>query len=747
MKKVLKYTKPYIPMIILAAVLLFAQANADLALPDYLSRIVNVGIQQGGVEDTTPIAIRESRMDHCVLFMNDSEQDAVFGNFTLVDENSTDYEKYLEDYPILENESIYIRNTLKSSEIDVLNPIMAKTLLTVSLIENFMSNTSIAGNASIDIGINMSTIPPEMDLFVAIEMYFPLANRTALVDAISTEFESLGANLLDQAAIRAVRQEYTIIGMNTDRIQTIYIFKAGGLMLLLTLASAACTISVALIASRIAAAIGQKIRRDLFERVESFSSAEFDQFSTASLITRTTNDITQVQMVIIITIRMVFYAPMMGVGGVIRAVDRAPTMSWMIGTAVLILIAMIVIVFLVAVPKFKINQKLVDRINLVARENLSGMMVIRAFNMQKFEEKRFDDANVDLTAVTLFINRIMVVLMPVMMLIMNVLVVAIIWKGAHHVADYEMNVGDMMAFMQYAMQIVMAFLMLTMMFIILPRAMVSIGRIEEVLDTETTVNDLDSPEDLPTPLQGVIEFRDVSFKYPGAEEEVLCNISFIAKPGQTTALIGSTGSGKSTIVNLIPRFYDVSAGEILLDGKDIRKLRQHDLREQIGYVPQKSLLFSGTIESNLRYADENATDETIQTAISIAQAEKFVKTSAGGLAMPIAQGGSNVSGGQKQRLSIARALVKQPQIYILDDSVSAIDFKTEAALRRALKEKAGKSTMLIVTQRVATVMNAEQIIVVDEGRIVGKGTHQELLTSCEAYKEIAQSQLTLEEFA
>ncbi|TFH29509.1 MAG: ABC transporter ATP-binding protein [Promethearchaeota archaeon] len=734
-------------MIILAAVLLFAQANADLALPDYRSRIVNVGIQQGGVEDTTPIAIRESRMDHCVLFMNDSEQDAVFGNFTLVDENSTDYDTYLEDYPILENESIYIRKTLKSSEIDVLNPIMAKTLLTVSLIENFMSNTSIAGNASIDIGINMSDIPPEMDLFVAIEMYFPLANRTALVDAISTEFESLGANLLDQAAIRSIRQEYTIIGMNTDRIQTIYIFKAGGLMLLLTLASAACTISVALIASRIAAAIGQKIRRDLFERVESFSSAEFDQFSTASLITRTTNDITQVQMVIIITIRMVFYAPMMGVGVVIRAVDKAPTMSWMIGTAVLILIAMIVIVFLVAVPKFKINQKLVDRINLVARENLSGMMVIRAFNMQKFEEKRFDDANVDLTAVTLFINRIMVVLMPVMMLIMNVLVVAIIWKGAHHVADYEMNVGDMMAFMQYAMQIVMAFLMLTMMFIILPRAMVSIGRIEEVLDTETTVNDLDSPEDLPTPLQGVIEFRDVSFKYPGAEEEVLCNISFIAKPGQTTALIGSTGSGKSTIVNLIPRFYDVSAGEILLDGKDIRKLRQHDLREQIGYVPQKSLLFSGTIESNLRYADENATDETIQTAISIAQAEKFVKTSAGGLAMPIAQGGSNVSGGQKQRLSIARALVKQPQIYILDDSVSAIDFKTEAALRRALKEKAGKSTMLIVTQRVATVMTAEQIIVVDEGRIVGKGTHQELLTSCEAYKEIAQSQLTLEEFA
>jgi ATP-binding cassette subfamily B multidrug efflux pump len=444
-------------------------------------------------------------------------------------------------------------------------------------------------------------------------------------------------------------------------------------------------------------------------------------------------------------VRMVFYAPLIGIGGLIKVISKDSPLSWLIGVAVLALVSLIIVVFSVALPKFKIIQKLVDRINLVARENLSGMMVIRAFNMQEFEEKRFDNANVDLTSVSLFINRIMVVMMPLMMLIMNLLLVAIIWFGAHQVADANMQVGDMMAFMQYAMQIVMAFLMLSMMFIILPRASVSGDRIAEVLNTEPKIHDPREPKKFPAPFKGMLEFRNVSFRYPGAEEDVLHDISFTARPGQMTAFIGSTGSGKSTIINLIPRFYEVTEGAILMDGVDIREVTQHDLRDKIGYVPQKSALFSGTIESNMLYADKDASPEMLNSAIEISQAAEFVASKPEGMAMEISQGGANVSGGQKQRLSIARALVKKPPIYILDDSFSALDFKTDAALRRAFKEKAADSTLLIVTQRVTTVKNAEQIIVIDEGRIVGKGTHHELMENCETYKEIAMSQLTKEE--
>lgn len=747
MKKILKYSKPYIPLIFLAIVLLFAQVNADLALPDYLSKIVNVGIQQGGVENPSPLAIRATEMEHTALFMTAAENETVFNSYSLIEVNSTEADEYLEDYPILVNESIYLRDKVSNSKLDELNPIMAKTLMTVSIIQNLATNSSLAGNATVDFNFNFSAIPPGMDVFTALATFVPAQDRIDIVNTVTSEFEALGESLLLQAAIRFVRQEYEIIGMNTDKIQSNYILLSGGLMLLLTLASAACTISVALIASRIAAKMGMEIRRDLFKRVESFSSAEFDQFSTASLITRTTNDITQVQMVTVMIIRMVFYAPLMGVGGVIRALDRAPSLSWIIAIAVAILISVIGVVFVIALPKFRINQKLVDRINLVARENLSGMMDIRAFNMQKFEEKRFDGANLRLTSVSLFINRVLVVLMPIMMLIMNSLILAIIWKGAHEVALYNIQIGDMMAFMQYAMQIVMSFLLLTMMFIILPRASVSIGRIEEVLKTEPTIVDPEIPEDLPEPLTGLVEFKNVSFKYPGAKEEVLSNINLVAQPGQTTAIIGATGSGKTTVINLIPRFYDVTSGQILVDGIDVRDMRQHDLRDNIGYVPQKSLLFSGTIESNLRYADENASEEKIQRAIKVAQAENFVKSKEEGLETPISQGGSNVSGGQKQRISIARALVKQPQIYILDDSVSALDFKTDAALRKALKQYTSQSTLFIVTQRVSTVMTAEQIIVLDEGKIVGKGTHKELLATCKTYQEIAESQLALEELA
>lgn len=746
MKKILKYAKPHIPLILVAIVLLFGQANADLALPDYLSKIVNIGIQQGGVEDPAPIAISNSTMEHCKLFMNQTEKDLVLGKYTAITNNSNEYDDYLEDYPLLVNESVFIQNKLKSSELDELNPIMAKTIMTVSIIENLLSNVSLAGNITFGLGFNVSAIPAGMDIFTILGG-LPLANRTEIVDMVISEFNAIGETVLFQAATNSVRQEYTKIGMNTDQIQSRYVFIAGAWMLALTLASVACTIMVALIASRTAATMGKEIRHDLFERVESFASAEFDQFSTSSLITRTTNDITQVQMVTVMVIRLVFYAPILGIGGVIRAQGKAPSLSWIIGLAVLVLISVIIMVFIIAVPKFKINQKLIDRLNLVARENLSGMMVIRAFNMQDFEEKRFDKANVDLTAVSLFINRVMVVLMPVMMLVMNGLVIAIIWQGAHEVADFNMQIGDMMAFMQYAMQIVMSFLMLTMLFIFLPRSAVSIGRIEEVLKTKPTIIDLETPEKLPSPLNGVIEFKNVSFKYPGAEEEVLRNITFTAKPGQTTAFIGSTGSGKSTVVNLIPRFYDVTSGEILVDNKNIKNVDQHALRDNIGYVPQKSLLFSGTIESNLRYADEDVSMEKLQTAIEVAQAKEFVSSKPEGMTSSISQGGSNVSGGQKQRLSIARALVKESQILILDDSVSALDFKTDAALRRALKNTTKNATLLIVTQRISTVMNAEQIIVMDEGRVVGKGTHKDLLNTCKTYQEIAQSQLALEELA
>jgi ATP-binding cassette subfamily B protein len=491
--------------------------------------------------------------------------------------------------------------------------------------------------------------------------------------------------------------------------------------------------------------MARDIRRDVFKKVESVSNAEFDSFSTASLITRSTNDITQIQMVTDMIIRMTFYAPIIGVGGIIRAMGKASSMWWLIAVAVVTLVCIILVVFTAALPKFKMMQKLVDRLNLVARESLSGMMVIRSFNMQPFEEKRFDKANADLTKTSLFINRLMVVMMPVMMLIMSSLTLAVIWVGSHEVGNANMQVGDMMAFMQYAMQIVMAFLMMSLMFIILPRASVSADRIAEILKTDPLIRDPTTPKQFHEPFNGTIEFRNVSFRYPKAEGDVLHNISFIAKPGETTAFIGSTGAGKSTIANLILRFYEVTSGSILIDNIDIREITQHDLREKIGYVPQKSALFSGTIENNLRYADENASEETIQSAVDISQVTEFINSSADGLDSIIAQGGMNVSGGQKQRLSIARAIVKKAPIYILDDSFSALDYKTDSALRQSFKKNAGSSNLIIITQRISTIMNAEQIIVLDDGKIVGKGNHSELMKTCETYKGIAFSQLNLEE--
>ncbi|MCI8501834.1 MAG: ABC transporter ATP-binding protein [Oscillospiraceae bacterium] len=524
-----------------------------------------------------------------------------------------------------------------------------------------------------------------------------------------------------------------------------YILAEGGKMLLVALLGAVCTIAVGYLSARLAAGTARNLRHDVFRKVERFSNAEFDHFSTASLITRTTNDIQQIQMLSVMALRFVFYAPIMGIGGVIRAVGKSSNLSWIIAVAVLVVIGFVLVIFALSVPRFKRVQKLVDKLNLVTRESLTGMMVIRAFNTQRREEERFDEVNRDLTRITLFVNRIMVFMMPVMMLIMNGVQLLIIWIGAGQVDLGGIQVGDMMAFMQYAMQIIMSFLMISVMFIMLPRASVSAQRINEVLETEPVIRDKEVPARFPEDFKGIVEFKDVTFAYPGADEPALKHISFTAKPGETTAFIGSTGSGKSTLVNLIARFYDVTEGQILIDGVDIRDVSQHELRERIGFVPQKGVLFSGTIRSNLQYAKEDASDDELRMAAEIAQAADFIGDKEAGYDSEIAQGGGNVSGGQKQRLSIARALVKRAPIYIFDDSFSALDFKTDAALRRALKRETGHSTMLLVAQRISTIMGAEQIIVLDDGGIAGIGTHQELMKCCDVYREIAQSQLSEKE--
>ncbi|MBT3389619.1 MAG: ABC transporter ATP-binding protein [Chloroflexi bacterium] len=744
MLRLTKYLKPYTYFILITIVLLFVQANADLALPDYLSRIINVGIQQSGVESAVPEAIRQSQMDKLLIFMSADDQTRVLADYTLVDAQSPEAELHLEAYPALAQEPLYLLRELDQAEVDALIPVMGKPLLVVSGIEQMIANPESAPDMGL--GFDPAKIPAGMDVFSLLTQ-MPAAQLSQISAQINEQFAALGDSMINQMAVSAVRAEYEAIGMNTAKLQTSYILRIGGTMLLISLLGGACTIAVGFLAARTAAGAARDIRKDAFKKVESFSNTEFDKFSTASLITRSTNDVTQVQHVIFMIQRMVFFAPIIGIGGIIRAIDKGAGMWWLIGIAVLALITIILTIFAIALPKFKVVQNLIDRLNLVTRENLSGMMVIRAFNKQADEAVRFDKANRDLTDVSLFIARVMVTMMPLMMLLMNVLSVSIIWVGAHQVAEANMQVGDMMAFLQYAMQIVFSFLMMSMMFIFLPRAAVSGARIADVLETETSITDPQEPRQFTEPFKGEIEFRDVSFRYPGALDDVLRNISFSARPGETTAFIGSTGCGKSTVVNLIPRFYDVTEGAIYLDGLDIREVRQSDLRDKIGYVPQQGMLFSGTIESNLRYADQNASDEVLDEATEIAQATEFIAAKAEGLESEISQGGTNVSGGQRQRLAIARALVKKPPIYIFDDSFSALDFKTDSALRKALKQKTGASTVLLVTQRVATVKNANQIIVLDEGRVVGKGTHNELMKNCETYQEIATSQLSKEELA
>ncbi len=778
MMRLAKYLKPYISLILLAIVLLFVQANADLALPDYLARIVNTGIQLSGIESAVPQAIRQSTMDKLTLFVSTQDKASILADYTLVNKSSANYGQLVNQYPDLANEPVYVLNKIPQAEINRLNPIMAKPILTVYYLQQAMTDPSKLAAMAQGMGFNLSQLPAGTDLFTVLTK-LPAAQQSKIITAIASfadkQIGAINDKLLNQATAIPIKAEYIALGMDVNKLELNYLFKVGSTMLGLVLLSGVCTILVSLFAARTAAGMGRDVRKAQFTKVEGFSSTEFDKFSTTSLINRSTNDITQVQLVVFLIIRMVLYAPIIGVGAIIHAFRLDTSMWWIITGSVGVLLTIIMIVFAIALPRFRIIQSLIDRLALVLRENLSGMMVIRAFNRQDFELERFEKANLDLTATTLFINRVMIVMMPLMMLIMNGVTVLIIWIGSHQVASANMQVGDMLAFMQYAIQVVFAFLMLSMMFIFLPRAFVAAGRIADVLETDPIIKDPAQPKPFREPFRGTVEFRNVSFHYPDAEEDVLHDINFVAKPGQTTALIGSTGSGKSTVVNLIPRFYDVTAGSILLDGIDIREVQQHDLRDKIGYIPQKGVLFSGTIATNLRYADENASDELLKEATDIAQATEFILNNGdgsingnghhnmqatgngavemngngahdgGGFETEIAQGGMNVSGGQKQRLSIARALVKKPPIYIFDDSFSAVDFKTDAALRRALKQKTSGSTILIVTQRVSTIKNAEQIIVLEEGRVIGKGTHQELMKDCKAYQEIALSQLSQEE--
>lgn len=744
MKHLVKYIKPYIGLVLVAIVLLFVQAMADLSLPNYMSDIVNVGIQQGGIETAVPSAIRASEMDKLALFLSTDEKTSVLANYTLVDSDSPDYAEVASQYPAVENEPVYVLNDIDKAEVEFLSPIMGKGLIVLSGIEQALTDPEKAQALAAQSGFDLSKIPAGMDIFSLLKM-MPVDQIEKIKDSINANFATLDDKTIVQAAATVVKNEYSALGADTSKIQTNYLLHTGLLMLLVTLVTVICTIIVGLLSARTAAGVSRDLRLAVFEKVEGFSKAEYDRFSTASLITRTTNDVVQIQMFIFVMLRMVFYAPIIGIGAVIRAVEKSPSMTWIIGLGVVILLGLVVTVFSVTLPKFKRVQKLIDRLNQVSRENLSGMLVIRAFNNQAFEIDRFDKANRDLTENTLFINRVMTTMMPIMMFLMNGISVLIIWVGAHQVADLSIQVGDMMAYLQYAMQVVFSFLMLSLTFIILPRASVSGQRIAEVLDVEPSIKDPEEPRKFSSDAKGVVEFQNVSFRYPGAEENMLCNISFTAKPGETTAIIGSTGSGKSTVVNLIPRLFDVTEGAVLIDGLDVREVSQHDLRDRIGYIPQKGLLFSGTVESNLRFADEDASQDVLEHALKIAQASDFVEKMEGGLSAEISQGGTSVSGGQRQRLAIARALVKKPSIFIFDDSLSALDFKTDAALRKALKKETGESTMIIVTQRVSTIKHAEQILVINDGMIVGKGKHEDLLQTCETYREIASSQLTVEE--
>ena len=738
MLKLLKYLKKSIVPILVIVLFLIGQAVCDLSLPDYTSKVVNVGIQQGGVENPVPDVIRATEMDKLMLFMNESDKDTVLSNYNHLDKAS------LSDRDLTGDEPIYELNTKDKKTIEELSNIFGKPML---IVEGFESDSKETKKMKEQM---MANLPPQMiqngdvDVFQVFSL-MPEEELSEMRKTIDEKFSDMPDSIITQSAISYVKGEYKNLGIDTDKLQTNYMFLAGAKMLGIALLSALATIVVGFLGARVAATLGKNLRSKVFNKVMSFSNTEMDKFSTASLITRSTNDIQQVQMLMVMMLRVVIYSPIIAIGGIIKVTKTNTSMTWIIAVAVIAILSLVMILFIVVMPKFKVVQKLVDRFNLVTREILTGIPVIRAFSTQKYEEKRFDKANLDLTKTNIFVNRVMACMMPAMMLVMNGISVLIMWNGAHGVDSGAMQVGDMMAFIQYTMRIIMSFLMISAISIMLPRAAVCVQRVDEVISTDLIIEDKEQTENFKEDKKGYIEFNNVSFKYPNAEEDVLSDISFVAKPGETTAFIGSTGSGKSTLINLIPRFYDVTEGSIKVDGVDVRNVSQHDLREKIGYVPQKGILFSGTIDSNLRYGREEATDVEIVRAAEIAQAMEFISSKPERFETEISQGGTNVSGGQKQRLSIARAIAKNPEIYIFDDSFSALDFKTDSALRKALKQETSDSTVLIVAQRISTILHADQIIVLDEGKVVGKGTHNELLKNCEVYKQIALSQLSKEE--
>ena len=729
MKNLFKYAAEHWKSLIAIVVILFIQAYCDLSLPAYTSDIVNVGIQQGGIEDQIPETVSAEEMERLLLFVSREDQQ------TVRDSYDTDNESY-------DAEAYVLKETVQDDEDqkEELGDILAAPMMLTAGFESG-SEMTVQIEEQLKANLPAQMASDEMTVFDIMKM-LPEEQREALVQEMENQMDEIPETILEQAAVSYVRTAYENLGMDMDSIQIRYLVTTGGKMAGLAFLGMAASVLVGFLASRVGAATGRDLRGRVFRKVVGFSNNEFDHFSTASLITRSTNDIQQIQLIIVMLLRIVLYAPILAIGGVIQVFQTNVSMSWIIGLAVVLIGLVILVLFLVAMPKFKILQTLVDKVNLVMREILTGLPVIRAFSNQKHEEERFDDANKMLTKTNLFVNRAMTFMMPVMMLIMNGVSVLIMWNGAHGIDEGQMQVGDMMAFIQYTMQIIMGFLMLCMLSIMLPRAAVAADRVEEVLSSSTVIHDPKQAKSFSGEKKGLLTFDHVSFKYPGADENVLHDITFTAKPGETTAIIGSTGSGKSTLVNLIPRFYDVSEGSITLDGVDIREVTQHELREKLGYVPQKGLLFSGDIASNIMFGNPDGSQEEMVEAAQIAQATEFIDAKPDGYEGHIAQGGSNVSGGQKQRLSIARAVAKHPDVFIFDDSFSALDFKTDVTLRKALKKRTKNSTVLIVAQRISTILNAEQIIVLDEGRIAGIGTHKELLKNCGVYQQIAASQLS-----
>ena len=731
MRKLFQFLKPYAPRVLLILCVLVVQAYCDLSLPTYTSNIVNVGIQQSGIDEEIPENISEEEMNRLLLFVSEGDRQDI----------QDAYEKSSESFDY-DGEVLTLKDSVKSDN-EKLDALTEEMKLPMMLTAGFENGSDTTKQMEGQLKEQMSQVPgiEKMSVFDIFGMMDD-TQRAAIVDKITEQMDKMPDSILDQAAISYVKSTYEQIGLDTGHMSTVYILKTGAKMLGLAALGMAASILACLMASRVGAKVGRGLRRDTFRKVIGFSNAEFDKFSTASLITRSTNDIQQIQFLTVMILRIVLYAPVMAIGGILKVSKTNVDMFWIIGLAVLLIVMVVAVLFIVVMPKFKIVQNMVDKLNLVSREILTGLPVIRAFHTEKHEEERFDKANKDLTKLNLFVNRAMTFMMPTMMLVMNGITVLIVWVGGHSINDGAMQVGDMMAFIQYAMQIIMSFLMICMISVMLPRAAVSAERVDEVLKSETKIHDPKEPKTLPKNGKGEVAFEHVSFHYPGAEEDVLHDITFTAKPGETTAFIGSTGCGKSTLVNLIPRFYDVTEGKITIDGQDVRDLTQHELREKLGYVPQKGVLFSGNIASNIMFGNPAGSEQEMTEAAQIAQAVEFIDTKPERYKSPISQGGANVSGGQKQRLSIARAIAKHPDIYIFDDSFSALDYKTDTVLRSALKEKTTDSVVLIVAQRISTILHAEQIIVLDDGKIVGKGTHEELLKTCDAYYQIAASQLS-----